>query len=68
MPTDAGGSYQAYLLRLWQVETADRPVWRASLKEIHSGEQRQFADLEALVTFLREEGRWGSSDEDTPED
>jgi hypothetical protein len=45
--------YSSYLLRLWRVEDAARPVWRASLKSVHSGEQMGFASLEDLFHFLR---------------
>jgi hypothetical protein len=40
--------YRAYLLRLWQVEHADRPVWHASLEDPHTGERRGLADLACL--------------------
>jgi hypothetical protein len=45
--------YSSYLLRLWRVEDAARPMWRASLKSVHSGEQMGFASLEDLFHFLR---------------
>jgi hypothetical protein len=46
-------SYSSYLLRLWQVEDAGGPVWQASLKSAHSGEQVGFASLQDLFRFLR---------------
>ena len=45
----------SYLLRLWQIESQGRLVWRASLQEARSGERRGFPDLEALIAYLREE-------------
>lgn len=45
--------YLAYLVRLWQVMSAGRSVWRASLEDPHTGERRGFADLDTLVAFLR---------------
>jgi hypothetical protein len=55
LPRDAGRDYQAYLLKLWQVETADGPAWRASLEEIGDGQRKRFADIEALLQHLRDE-------------
>jgi hypothetical protein len=46
--------YQAYMLRLWRVDTGRGPVWRASLESPHTGERRGFASLEALFAFLTE--------------
>lgn len=47
--------YQAYLLRLWQSDTAEGPVWRASVESPHTGERRAFASLIQLFTFLEDE-------------
>ena len=44
--------YLAYLLRLWQVETEDGPVWRASLQSADGVERQVFGDLACLSTFL----------------
>jgi hypothetical protein len=44
----------SYLLRLWQVDGQERPLWRASLKSVDTGEQVGFACLEELFAFLRE--------------
>ena len=52
--------YRAYLLRCWQErrEHADLPgTWRFSLEDPHTGQRRGFADLEALVGFLRQDMR-----------
>jgi hypothetical protein len=40
------------LLRLWQ--TGRQPTWRASL-ESAAGERMGFANLDALLAFLREQ-------------
>ncbi len=46
--------YLAYLLRLWSSEQEGRRTWRASLEGAHDSERLVFADLEALVAFLRQ--------------
>jgi hypothetical protein len=53
MTTEQPG-YLAYLLRLWQVNTDEGPVWRASLENPHTGERHGFANLERLFAFLEE--------------
>ncbi len=47
--------YLAYLLRLWRVDGGGELVWRALLENAHTGERRQFVDLDALFEFLREQ-------------
>ncbi len=47
--------YAAYLLRLWQVNDAELPVWHASLEDPHTGECIGFANLTSLCTFLEEQ-------------
>jgi hypothetical protein len=47
--------YISYLLRLWQVTTEGKGLWRASLECPHTGELQGFADLEALCRYLRAE-------------
>lgn len=47
--------YLSYLLRLWRENDKDRPVWRASLKQVQTGEQAGFTSLEGLFGFLREQ-------------
>jgi hypothetical protein len=44
--------YEAYLLRLWPVEQNGDVRWRASLREVGSGEQRGFENLDALCAYL----------------
>jgi hypothetical protein len=47
--------YLSYLLRLWKTGGGERPLWRASLKSAHTGEQVGFASLEDLFAFLENE-------------
>ncbi len=47
--------YLAYMLRLWEVEDDEGPVWRVSLESPHTGERQVFNSLEALMAFLRAE-------------
>ena len=47
--------YQAYLLRLWRVNTGRGTVWHASLEDSRTGERRGFADLDSLFAFLKEQ-------------
>ncbi|MHB0857879.1 MAG: hypothetical protein ACYC5M_09945 [Anaerolineae bacterium] len=46
--------YQAYLLRLWQVDDGQSAVWRASLENAHSGDRRAFANRQELLAFLED--------------
>ena len=46
--------YISYLLRLWQAADGDQVVWQASLENAQTGERRGFADLDALLNFLRQ--------------
>ena len=46
--------YLAYLLRLRRVWRDGKPVWQAEVESPHSGEQRHFASLDDLFTYLRE--------------
>jgi hypothetical protein len=57
MSERAGGrgeqrDYQSYLLRLWRVDEGENGV-QASLESTHTGERRGFANLEAMLDFLR---------------
>ena len=51
-PGRARRPYLAYLLRLWQVETEQGPVWRASLQSADGAERQAFGDLARLCAFL----------------
>ena len=46
--------YLSYLLRLRQIESKGRLVWRASLEDARTGERQGFAGIDALLAFLRE--------------
>jgi hypothetical protein len=39
------------VLRLWQ--DGDGGPWRATLKNVHTGERRHFAEVERLIAFLQ---------------
>ena len=47
--------YQAYLLRLWRVNTGYSMVWHASLEDSRTGERRGFADLSGMFAFLEDQ-------------
>jgi hypothetical protein len=50
-----GKAYLSFLLRLWRVRQNGPDVWRASLEDPRTGKRRGFADLELLITFLRDQ-------------
>lgn len=54
MTTKKTVRYLAYLVRLWQVDSAERSVWRASIEDPHTGERRGFGTLSQLFEFLRD--------------
>ena len=61
----AAPRYRAYLLRCWSEHSpaAGAPAaWRYSLEDPHTGERRGFADLAALLGFLRAELALGCDD------
>ena len=45
--------YLAYLVRLWTVHDNGDVVWRASAENAHTGERYAFADVAALIDYLR---------------
>jgi hypothetical protein len=45
-------NYVSYMLRMWQVNSAGQPVWRASLENTSTGERLGFADPAGLLAFL----------------
>jgi hypothetical protein len=47
--------YLSYLLRLWQIESGGRLVWRASLEDARTGARQGFGTIDALLVFLREQ-------------
>lgn len=44
--------YQAYLLRLWQMDNEGQPVWRISLEEVGGAERLVFQDVAAFFGFI----------------
>ncbi len=47
--------YASFLLRLWRAEQDGQIVWRASLESTTTGDRLNFANLEALTSFLAEQ-------------
>jgi hypothetical protein len=47
--------YLAYQLRLWRVGDGERVTWRVSLKSARTREDRQFAGLDDLCDFLKQQ-------------
>jgi hypothetical protein len=50
--------YQSYMLRCWEIcsqHPNQSTIWRFSLEDPRTGEKIGFADLDALVTFMRTE-------------
>ena len=45
--------YLSYLLRLWQANSDDPPLWWASLENPQDGDRLGFASLDELLAFLR---------------
>lgn len=45
--------YHAFLLRVWRIDTPDRPAWRASLEDPHTRQVARFDSPEALLAFVR---------------
>jgi hypothetical protein len=41
-----------FLLRLWQVNNGDQPVWRLSLEQADGQARLVFANLDGLTDFL----------------
>ena len=44
--------YFSYLLRFWQADEDDAPVWRCSLEDARTGTLKGFATLDDLFGFL----------------
>ncbi len=47
--------YLAYQLRLWRVRGGGGTVWRASLKSARTRERKEFASMDDLFDFLRQQ-------------
>ena len=54
MPT-ASLPQLVYVVRLWQSDSADQPVWRVSVQQPDTGERHIFADLEEYFAFVEEQ-------------
>jgi len=50
--TKEQANYISFLLRLWHVDYAEKPAWRALLENPHTGERQGFANLKDLFAFL----------------
>ena len=53
--SDERERYMSYLLRLWQTTSGNKVVWRASLENSQTGERQGFANLDALLNYLRQQ-------------
>ncbi|MEN4012421.1 MAG: hypothetical protein ROW48_10335 [Bellilinea sp.] len=47
-------SYRSYLLRIWQSDERDQPIWVASLEDPHTRRIVHFTSFEELWHFLME--------------
>lgn len=47
--------YLSYLLRLVWVDREGNPAWRVSLQSPHTTDWLNFADLEAMISYLEEQ-------------
>lgn len=54
MPNQKIPDYIAYLVRLWR---EDDTTWRGTLEDPHTGQRYVFADVETLLTHIREQTR-----------
>ena len=50
--TEQARPYFSYLLRIWQENDREAPIWRASLEDPQSGERKGFLSLDALVAYI----------------
>ena len=55
MKNISSSPYRSYLIRLWPKEREGDLACRATLDSVKTGERYDFATLEDLLTFLREE-------------
>lgn len=53
-PWRADGGRESYLLRVWRSDAGDVVIRRVSLENVHTREQMYFADLDALMVYLRD--------------
>ncbi len=45
--------YCSYLMRLWWVESDGESHWRVALESTQDGQRWTFADLDAMLLFLK---------------
>jgi hypothetical protein len=57
--------YQAYILRVWQVERDQQPVVVASLEDSRTSQRKAFASLPALLEFLEMAAQPGKSEDES---
>jgi hypothetical protein len=57
--------YLAYMLRLWRMNSAVPSDWQASLEDPHSGKKIGFANLESLLSYLRDQTSSNHDKEET---
>lgn len=50
--TDELCRHLTFLMRLWQVQSGGKLVWRISLEDAYTGTRVGFADFISLVAFL----------------
>ena len=55
--------YLSFLLRLWCIKQNGCEIWRASLEDPRTGEQRGFASLDLMVDLLIEQIQQSTGDE-----
>jgi hypothetical protein len=62
--SDEPHDYYSFLLRLWQIRSGGKVVWRASLESAQTGERCGFADLASLFAFLEQQTSGEARSED----
>ena len=56
----------SYVMRMWKSERDGESVWHASLQNPHTEERHIFADLAALLSFLKEKTEENSREDQDP--
>jgi len=64
--TEPRRGYLAYLLRLWQVHSRGKTIWRTALESAQTGERVGFSSLDELFTFLEKEVCQAAQGQTTP--
>jgi hypothetical protein len=52
---DTNKDYCSFFLRLKPLQTADLQTWVISVRDIHTGRQQIFSNLDGLIQFLQSE-------------